>query len=275
MGAGLDINAFLLGFAISIVCGFASYIVSLKNTSKAVVLGNTIIVTLLGTLISLFLSTIIETKQAFARVIPSITTETLQRLSREIYNLDKEIQSSTEYVEIHEIILEPMRLQLSKNIVDAKNGIIELKTIEDTINIASTLINRARDKVYVTSYINPSQWWQSNPGTQYQQNINGVPKKVKEFIRIYIVDSESELKGLEAIIRAQKSNLTTIKYVLSKNLDPSLRKDILIIDSKVAAEIFLDNSRKFISSQIFPSNRKAEDYLNKFNQINLNAKEIK
>jgi hypothetical protein len=275
MGTGFDTKTFLIGFLISIVGGIISYIVSLKNEQKAVVLGNTIIVTLLGASISLFLSAINETKKAFANAIPTIRTETLQGLSRDIYNLDKEIQSTPEYSEIHEIILEPLRLKLSKNILEARNGIIELTSIEDTINIASALINRARDNVFVTSYINPSQWWQSNPGTQYQQNISSVPKRIKGFIRIFIVDSDSELIGLKPIMTAQKSDLIKIKYALSKNLDPALRRDILIIDSKVASELMLDQARNFKSALFFPSNRKAEDYLNIFRQINLNAIEIK
>jgi hypothetical protein len=207
-----------------------------------------------------------KTDQLMDERVPQVRQEPLRLLVNDIAALDRETGTASNSA-LNRVTMDRLRAVLSKDITDALRGVFVVKSLEETINLASDLMGQAGQRILVTSYVSPDEWWFSVAGNSYGEKTSASTKKVSEFKRIFIVDSEAERKRLMPLIIAQRAAGYDVRIAESSKLPLNLRRDMLIIDNIIAAEMTLDGERKFVEARFYTQTTKAEDLAKDFQSV--------
>ncbi len=262
-----------VGIALSLALGYVAFLIdSRAGRSGAKTLG--LLVTLVGILLSGLLDHHNRTRTSLERAIPLVETDSLRIILDDIAELDKSLRSGGAR-KIQELVLKPVILKLSKNVEEASSGRVVQESKEATMSLAKSLIPEAKKRLWTTSYIDPEVWgWGGNAGDEYRESTKRTVSSDVDFVRVFIVDTDLERRVLQAEMEAQVRDDIEVRWVLSSDLTPDLRRDFLVIDTVLAAEIVLAQGRQFQEGHFFPSEAIAKDYSERFKQIRALSTEV-
>ena len=262
--------SWVVGIVISVLLAALTFALeqsSSGNRSKKGALSSALNTALLGVILTALVSHNIETRSTLDQAIPKMKLQTWQTIVGDIETLDQDLSRSEGYGRIHEITMEPLRQLLSSSIAEAKQGVIKTKSVAQTVTLATDLMQEARQRILVTSYISPSEWWTTQVGTQYSELTKSTPTRVDIFERIFIVDDEDELKALRPLMLRQKAENVKVRFAMSSAVGPEFRRDFIVIDDLVAGEMLLDDNRRFQEGRFYTNKTNAQDFAQRFRQI--------
>ncbi len=262
----------VIGLTISTAIGLAIYLFEKKrgfNQERAA----GVLCGLMGVIISGLLAHEAQVQQALSDAVPQIKSQALRLIVSDIESLDKELEVWVAENRAHDLIFEPVRQALSRRMADARAGRVVLESKAGTINLAAALVASAKSRVWATSYINPTEWWSTSAGDEYEEA--GVPEIVNvDFQRVFICESQAEVDKLAEVMQRQADSGVLVRYVMASDLDLNLRRDILVIDDGVSAEIVLNQGRRFREGHFFLSRTMAEDLAESFRKIRISGIEV-
>ena len=145
------------GIVIAFVLALVAYLIehgSSESEARRSGISSALNMALLGVIFTALIANNFESKEQLEKALPHIKSPTLQSIVGDLAELDQTIAGSPGSEKIYEITMDPLRQVLSRNISQAKQGIIETETVAQTINLASDLIRRSwgsgDDELYFT-----------------------------------------------------------------------------------------------------------------------------
>jgi hypothetical protein len=136
------------------------------------------------------------------------------------------------------------------------------------------LLDKAKQSIKATSYIDPKEWWESEIARSYNENLKTTRQRVGVFQRIFIVGSTDEARTLKPLMQAQQQLGLEVKYICASAIPRDQREDFIIVDSSVAAALVLDEQRQFKNSQFFSTRVRADDFDHRFNNLWIGARPL-
>jgi hypothetical protein len=268
-------SADLAGFVVSLLVGSAVYWLDVRGRhtrERRTSAWHALTITLLTLVIASLWSEHQTVNKIVKAAVPRVESPMLRSVVDEVAALDSSLPGVAASTTTKNMLLEPLRFRLSRGIDDMHNGFLRLETSDETIGVFSQLLSRAHS-VLVTSYVDPSQWWTARVGGQYDTLTWSLIRHGGRFERVFIVDDVAEAQRLRRTMLRQQARGIRVRYVLSTDLEPNLRRDFFVVDSVVAAEMLLDGRRRFQESRFYLSPMTARDFLNYFHQISITAKQ--
>lgn len=172
----------------------------------------------------------------------------------------------------NEILEDPVRKNIQVAFGAAINGKIAVEDQADVVRITSDLMSKASDSVLATSYIDPKDWWSSNIGDNYLNKIADTKKHVRHFDRLFIVGSTEEARSLAPVLERQKEMGVVIQYVCASSLQAPLRRDFIVIDDSIGAELTLDSGRHFERATFYSTQEEARNLERAYENLLVYAK---
>lgn len=113
---------------------------------------------------------------------------------------------------------------------------------------AREVVNETKkgEKIYATSYIEASRWWDSLSGEQYlKSNMEAVQNGVS-ITRVFIFDEKGNYEANKELLNKQLEAKINVRYVFTNEIDSELQRDLMVVDDRYAIELVLGPDRKSI-----------------------------
>ena len=265
----------IVPFLISLLIGIISAVVAVffdgkeKDRTLAAMFG--IMWVCLGTLASIYIEMghlKEDVHGEIDRSVPVLKSAVWIQVVKEIADYDHHEPDN----KFNDILEDPVRKNIQNAFVDATNGRIAVDDQAEVVRITSELMNKASDSILATSYIDPNDWWNSNIGENYSDVIASTKKHVNRFDRLFIVESDQEARLLSPILAHQKEIGLDVHYVCAISLKAPLRRDFIVIDDSVGAELSLDSGRHFERATFYSTREEAENLSRVYKDLLVQAK---
>jgi hypothetical protein len=263
----------LMPFVISIVLGVVLAVITarLDNKERALagVMGFTVVC--LGALISIYIEMghLKEDVQSdLKKTVPILKSEVWSAVVNDIADYDRHEPDN----KFSAVLEDPVRKNIEGSFTQATNGRIDVEDQADVVRITSELMDKASISILATSYIDPKDWWNSSIGDNYLNEIEGTKKHVLHFNRVFIVGSTEEARVLEPVLKRQRAIGLDVQYVCAANIKSPLRRDFIVIDSAVGADLTLDSERHFQRATFYSTHQEAENLERSFQDLMVYAK---
>lgn len=262
---------FLVGLAVSIIAGLAVFKYGKDRQDQTVAFIMGIVTACLGALVGIGYEVTEfrkEQNEMLRGAVPTIQSPVWRSLVDEIVGYDRRAHDNR----FETILVEPLRLAISKNIHQAFDGVIEFSDRAEVVEVTSYLLSKADKAVFATSYINPDEWWTTSFSATYQQTVGDTKKKISgRFARVFIVGSSEEGRRLKPVMETQAKAGVEVKCVCEGAIPNSKRLDFIVIDSEVAGVLVLDDNRHFKLGRFYSTPTMAQDYDRQFSALWLEA----
>jgi hypothetical protein len=199
------------------------------------------------------------------RAVPTIESQNWNAIVRDIAEYDRQQVAASTPNPFEDLVHRPLQRVILQTLQQVREGNIVLRTLPETVDLATTLMEGARRSVRATSYVRPSEWWDTQEGKSYAARSASVPKgQVRIFERIFIVALDDNVSSLMRLGGEQEKNGIDVRFVCAATLPQDERSDFIVIDSAVAAELNLDNERRFQRAHFYPTETRAKDLEQRF-----------
>jgi hypothetical protein len=236
------------------------------NDKKAIAYMVALLVASVGASVALYFELVgIRADQAgvLGRVVPTIKSPIWNSVVQDIAEYDRQNPGST----LEETLNEPLRQAISRNINQAREGYIEIPDRNEVVVVTLRLLDKVQQSVRATSYIDPNEWWDSEIAQEYNEKLKTTKQHVGIFQRIFIVGSTDEARMLKPVMDAQEKEGLQVKYICAASIPADQRGDFIIFDSSVAAQLILNEQRRFKNAQFFSTRVRADDFEHRFNNL--------
>jgi hypothetical protein len=263
----------VLPFVISIVVGLVLAVITARLDNKERALAGLVGFTAvcLGTLISIYIEMghlKEDVQNDLEKTVPILKSEVWSAVVNDIADYDRHEPDN----KFSAVLEDPVRKNIEGAFTQATNGRIDVEDQADVVRITSELMDQASDSILATSYIDPKDWWGPGIGDNYFNKIEGTKKHVPHFNRVFIVGSTEEARLLEPILLRQRAIGLDIQYVCAVNIKSTLRRDFIVIDGEVGADLTLDNERHFQRATFYSTHQEAENLKRAFQDLMVYAK---
>jgi hypothetical protein len=225
----------------------------------------------LGTLISIYIEMghLKEDVQSdLKKTVPILKSEVWSAVVNDIADYDRHEPDN----KFSAVLEDPVRKNIEASFTQATNRRIDVEDQADVVRITSELMDKASDSIIATSYIDPKDWWSSSIGDNYFNKIEGTKKHVPHFNRVFIFGSTEEARLLGPILQRQRAIGLDVQYVCAVNIKLPLRRDFIVIDDEVGADLTLDNDRHFQRATFYSTHQEAENLKRAFEDLLIYAK---
>jgi hypothetical protein len=170
---------------------------------------------------------------------------------------------------------EPLRRVILQTLQQAREGNIVVRTLPETVDLTTKLMEQAVHSIRATSYVRPSEWWDTPEGRAYANRSAIVRKgKVGTFERVFIIAPDDDVQAIMRLGAKQQKDGTDVRFVCASTLSPDDRSDFIVIDSQVGGELTLDANRRFERANFYPTETRARDLEQRFRLLWLRARRL-
>jgi hypothetical protein len=236
----------LWSFVISIVLGGVLGLLSAwfdkKDRAIAGILG--LVIVCLGSLVAIYFEMRqlrLDQTETLRGAVPILRSDVWKAVVKDVADYDRQ-EPDTSFTAILE---DPVRKNIETSLNQATNGTIDVEDKGDVVRITSELMDQARTSVEATSFVDPKEWWKSNIGDNYLTDMRKAKNHVPTFTRVFLLGSTDEARLLTSIFQAQRQIGVDVRYACAATIPQSLRRDFIVIDGVVAADLALDQERHF------------------------------
>ena len=195
--------------------------------------------------------------------VPPLKNEVWKSVVKEIADYDSKEPSNS----FSQVIEDPLRRKIERSLAQATDGAIKIDNLGEVERITANLMKQAGKSVHATSFVNPDQWWKSNVGGNYASQIKEVKKHVPDVQRVFLFGSTEEASKLADTLRNLSEMGDEVHYACATEISAPLRKDYIIIDNTVAAEMELDENRRFLSATFYTTQQKSEEHESEYQTL--------
>ena len=263
----------LLPFLLSLIVGIlsASMVVLFDTKQRALpaILGLTLVC--LGVLASVYVEMGHLKEDVQSEVehsVPVLKSTVWSAVVKDIADYDRHEPDS----KFNDILEDPVRKNIQTAFASATNGTVAVDDQADVVRITSELMGKASDSILATSYIDPKDWWSSDLGENYFNVIVDATRHVQRFDRLFIIGSSEEGRLLTPVLVRQQRIGLDVRYVCASNLAASLRRDFIVIDNAVGAELSLNNDRHFVRATFYSTHEEAKNLERVYKDLSIYAK---
>jgi hypothetical protein len=258
----------LLSFVISIILGGLLAFATARWDKKERALGGIIglVVVCLGSLVAIYFEMRqlrADQTETLRGAVPILKSDVWRAVVQDISDYDHQEPDNNFMV----ILEDPVRRNIETSLNQATSGTINVEDKGDVVRITSELMEQARSSVEATSFIDPSEWWKSSIGDNYLTDIRNTKKHVSTFTRIFIFGSTNEARLLAPILKGQHDIGIDVRYACATNIPPQMRRDFIVIDRMVAADLTLDEARHFQRATFYSTRHNAEVFDRDFHDL--------
>lgn len=260
---------FLLSLVVAIVSAVLVVLFDTKQRAVPGILGISLVC--LGVLASVYVEMGHLKDDVHSEVehsIPVLKSSVWSAVVKDIADYDRHEPDSR----FNDILEDPIRKNIQAAFADATNGKIAVEDQADVVRITSQLLAKASDSIVATSYIDPKDWWNSDLGENYFNVIADTKRHVQRFDRLFIIGSSEEGRLLSPILTRQQKIGVNVRYVCSTILGASLRRDFIVIDETVGAELSLNDGRRFQRATFYSTHEEAKNLERVYQDLSLYAK---
>jgi hypothetical protein len=205
----------------------------------------------------------IDEAEALRGVVPIVKSEVWRAVVKDIAAYDQQ-EPENDFTAILE---DPVRKDIEKSLLEAQNGAINVDDEGDVVRITSQLMGKARVSIEATSFIDPKEWWNSSIGDNYLTDMRNTKKHVLQFTRVFVFSSSEEARLLEPVVRGQQDIGIDVRYACAAAIPAAMRRDFIVIDDSVAADLTLDDERHFQHATFYTTHEVAGEFDRNFHDL--------
>lgn len=259
----------LVGFIVALGLAALAYVFDAQQKALAGVLA--LCVLSVSGIVGLYFDIVsmrLDESAQLSQAVPIIKNPKWSSVVQAIADYDHKNTAS----DLEDVLDEPLRLSISRNVAEAQQGYIEISDQADAVRLAGQLLDKAHETIRATSYIAPEEWWGADVARPYRDQSREAKKRVGSYQRLFIVASSREAKSLRGTIEKQRKAGIAVKILCDGAIPPAKRKDLLIVDSSVSAELVLEQ-RHFKSALFYTTKTRAQDFNSMFDDLWYTAQE--
>ena len=258
----------VLSFIISIILGVLLGLFTARWEKKERAIGGILglVVVCLGSLVAIYFEMRqlrVDQTETLRGAVPILRSEVWRAVVKDIAEYDHQETDSN----FTAILEDPVRRNVEASLEQATNGTIAVEDKGDVVRITSELMKQARTSVEATSFIDPNEWWRSSIGDNYFTDIRDTKKHVPTFTRVFVFGSNDEARLLASILKGQRDIGIDVHYACAANIPARMRRDFIVIDGAVAADLTLDEDRRFRRATFYSTRQNAEVFDRDFHDL--------
>jgi hypothetical protein len=139
---------------------------------------------------------------------------------------------------------------------------------EAVLRFSELVISNAQSSIDATSYVDPAKWWTSADGDLYlTKNAEAIQQRQVRIRRIFVYKTDEERETVERLALNQK-RLGVDVYIADINkLPTALRKDIIIMDNKLAGTLAISPDRDFTTALVTRNPQDIKETIGEWNDL--------
>lgn len=246
--------SFVISIVLGVVLGLLAVWFDEKDRAIAGVLG--LVIVCLGGLITIYFEMRqlrLDQTETLRGAVPILRSDVWKAVVKDVADYDRQ-EPDTSFTAILE---DPVRKNIETYLNQATNGTIDVEDKGDVVRITSELMDQARTSVEATSFVDPKDWWKSSIGDNYLIDMRKTKKHVPTFTRVFLLGSTDEARLLNPIFQAQRQIGVDVRYACAAAIPQSLRRDFIVIDGVVAADLALNQERHFERASFYSTRQVA------------------